>query len=673
MRPRIQAIAIGYKVDYSDVQFKLAEGFSPKLGLLFNNIQIVPLENCKGNIGLKSGFVYLPVNIFALIFGKVATTDVQISSLVFRQYNDNCESSDSSLSVGVKTDGADKSLLDLRLQKPNSAQIQKHFTEVSTFLAEAFNKTADEISEFVDGVNVLDGMILVGEKPYAYKFKSLNASFNNSDDNKKIKFKADLLNPGEKLGVEIQPFKIQGEIFVDKVSMNISSKYREGRVELSSVFDIKEQSFLNKLQFKAFPIQELKRVVAGARVLQSSPETLNSWINCTVNFDGKFIAIEQSNYELSECSLYGDVGQIHVVKGSLSFVTPGQINALELGLKDLSVEKALILFNRVPIKGLLPSHGIISGQVKISSEGKTSIESVVSNVHFSFVEGLSREEFKISSARLNADFDGNRWSLKVMDAQLTEGKFVGEITLNISKDFSDGLFQVNLPEVRFSRGIYGLYGINSDAMIEFYGRGIITAREVSHWSGVLGAKEFAGDAFKISNLKIKGDFAVNSGFRGTLTLDEYDFLNDNRFFNDVKAMLLVGNADNSNAIKLRDINLQFKVESDAVSLLKAKARSSNVTAGLIGAFTADGLYSRDKRKGHGTIIVDIDSVRDAHWHVEINRGAADIWPAENLVDRFIEDQQVVRKTDEEFKQYSMRWKDRLLKEPSPLKLIRSKK
>ena len=658
IRQRVQAAAIGYKVDFSAAEFLLAEGIYPKFGIKIENIQATPVESCIGNWGGKSGSVYLPLDILSAVNKNIKFTDVIVSSLILKQFSENCDSTQISKISEAKI-ASDNSTSNFKFSKPNILQIRQHLDKLKAVLRDDFSPNLKLAKDKIGSITIIDVAVVTAGSSRLDKFSDLVLKIKskrvNGTDVDELLVTTKYLNPGKQLNLELQPLNINLKFGLESVHLVANTFQQEGKIVLNVSLENAVEDLSGELSVTSLPLRQ---------------SGVSSWVNCKLSLSSKVENLDSAKYELSDCRLFGDVGEVKLTNSAIHFSNPVYQTDITLNLANVSVEKLIRLFARTPLTELLPEHGTVSGELSLGKNANVELKGIVSNVHLLFVEGLKREVLKILSANVFASFNGNRWSAKILDTQIDDGKMIGEFTINANSNFTEGLFQFNFPEVRLSSKVYGLYGVTESREIEFYGRGILKDKEIEQWTGAIGVKNVSGESFKLDNLKVRGSYHKLDGYKGNLNINSWELLQSHFLHNEASAVLFRGLENQKESIQLSSVAGSLNVSESEIELKNTTARSVRDNASL----TLNGIYSTDKRTGAGRLAVSQGLIRDGQWNLEVLKSGFSIWPSQNLVNKFEQllESEVPEK-EEKFKQYSLQWKKQLIKEPSPLKRIKGLK
>ena len=185
-------------------------------------------------------------------------------------------------------------------------------------------------------------------------------------------------------------------------------------------------------------MQQIAAIATKYQLTQIPLNGKSNWLSLRARAEGKFNQIEQTQFQIEEAKLEGDLGEITTKDIVVTHFSPLQIKpTVEAELKNIQLDQLLIFLGETDKHPTIHTHGEFNGKLRFENRKNISVQGVHSGLEFIFSNKGLREYQKLTEFDADISFLGQNWKTKIANVQLQDGKFEGAIELTASRDWQD--------------------------------------------------------------------------------------------------------------------------------------------------------------------------------------------------------------------------------------------
>jgi len=636
-----------FNLTFESARLSLSEGWWPRLGLVLERVAIEAKSVCDNPGRLQIDNVYVPVYLWKLFNNQLKFKTIQFGSVEIShrgQSRDHCATAivvesppaEKISSVPARNEsGSEPATEDRGLSNGKSAAqpgwMATHFDSVmegfNRFIVTRWAKELKNTSVWLDGIEI-QNLSLIGLLPKGFNvyFEDVDIEIDEGGELGYLTFKA---KPSSQSIFYLPLENFDFEIVVDKkkLDLKVHTGFKEGRWSVTSMLKLETSELNLTSQVTNFPVTEIVQGLSKSGVLSNVGEYPRSvWLSCDQTLAGNLRNWREVAAKFSSCGIEGDLGRIIMEPVSIPLFKRESADILKFSIEKFSLRKFLEGLNVVgDLKRVVQKFGYLSGNLAVMSFGDVTLSGKVEEAALVFSKDGRRMAQEIEELSGSLRLREDRVSLKVNKARLENGAFRGQLSLNISRDFTEGYFQSNISELDFDPGIKRLLMNGGELSgIELYGRGEFSHQKLTAWSGVLGVNEFRNQDMVFQSVKTETDWVGNK-LSGFIAVDSIVFGSDQPAYQLFQPLYL-GELEPGDMIRWNQVGTKFSLTRGRVEWQEAKAIDKIKDV----VFSSEGSWNKSSQL-LGTVMVDFAKLKMLTWNLTGTPAKPQLTPTDRVL------------------------------------------
>lgn len=496
----------------------LSRGIWPALGVRVSELTFKQDVCGKLSFLLTLPRATLPLSVLSLLRGNLRLTDVELEGgelhLDYHDCAPQIEAPTTSVSAykGSKKDTTVNA-------KANAASVARDESPKSISMPKL---------DFRQAGRVLDGLVI---KNFAVTYEK-NPTW-------KLVLNSAYLGLGEEIllqaQVEVQKslpfgtithaldFDVHGDQNV--LHWNFNADYKEGHVRLSGSVDMNNQAAEARAHFRQVPLRDLSNEIFQAGLSERELNFKSMWLSCSLKWEGRLLSFAATPVNVRDCRVEGSYGHAELASADISlsgdsggdlFKSPAHIK-----ISKLQIGPAMEALKREVLPAVLPRLGLWSGTLDFSSENSWTLNGVLENLEIVFSNQSVMGKQVIDSIRTKASRSGAKTVAQIHEVKIREGEFSGGIDLEMNGSLRDGNFHARIDKLLFSPSIQKLLVGGKMGALKGQGQGVLSAGELSQWSGGFSLSDIKGEGWMAHDLQVhsrlqNGSFEIESTLKSVV-------------------------------------------------------------------------------------------------------------------------------------------------------------
>ena len=410
------------RVSVDEAYLSLSDGYLPQFSITLNQVTFESEQVCWFSPLVQIDQIRLPISIWSLLKGEP-----QVSRLI-------------SKNVSVK----------LRKSREECVEsISKKTISETSLRAEKKSSPMDSIDgkiqipkNVIQSVEIQNLNLNYFPIPQ-YQFEMESIRFQLKSFDPRIIVLRAIFNSGTEQWLGDQQSKTTilmeySESAEPTLKTQVSGQWREGYYELNSNYQINSQQYEMSFFGKHLPMQQIANIATKYQLTQIPLNGKSNWLSLRARAAGKLNQIQESQFQIEEAKLEGDLGEITTKDIEVTQFSPLQIKpTVEAELKNIELDQLLMFLGETDKHPTIHNHGQFNGKLKFENRKNISIQGVHSGLEFIFSNKGMREYQKFTQLNADISFLGQNWKTKISDIQLQDGQFDGAIEITANRDWQN--------------------------------------------------------------------------------------------------------------------------------------------------------------------------------------------------------------------------------------------
>ncbi len=439
------------EVESKNLELKLADSWLPQIALASSYLKIKKEKSCTSNIELHLHGVRLPIKIISLLQGELQWNPWQIQRARLQYSKLAC------LQAHKKKPSQSKNP-----EASVSAQAKTIGPDFNLNFAEQLADLPDKISFDSLEVEILDSRF------HPVYFLDLQLEREDSE----IRMDSDLsFHSNWTFGKKIPKFKIEGK-YKDKLQVEMSSRWLEGRLFLQAFYDFQTQDLYSQIESIDLPIQELVDILQAAGKLDPKYNFESQWIYLKADWNWN-VGSKESVLSVSNLKSNGKFGNIIADNFAISLNDQKWQDPLKIQVQDFDLSQTFEAISWKTWRRVLSDFGVLQANFIVDDFENFSVKAVIEDLDFRF--SRSGERFTETLVRIPflVQKKKDMLELSLKDPDLKGGKATGNLKaemnlqtqkFNVEAAFENLIFSDELQK-QFFRG--SLKPVTTRLQIEF--------------------------------------------------------------------------------------------------------------------------------------------------------------------------------------------------------------
>ncbi|MCB0412460.1 MAG: hypothetical protein KDD22_08035, partial [Bdellovibrionales bacterium] len=297
-----------FHLQFSSAQLSLSKVWGPRLGLEFNDLIFTPKGICQDSAQLSIHQLYLPVDLFAFLKGKLKFRTLEVDDALLKIDSWNCEyksTVESSIVAPLAPSPVTKLVVTNTKDKPS--KLQKSLEQLSVFFKQRWGQEMQNTSRLLKGLRI--DRLRFEDTKTSIEVANFHLSTKNP---KEFYLTAKLRSPSlqEKVPVlEAMVLKLRAQ--PKRLQLQVKEQAREGVLQLNLKMDLEKAQYFGGVGVKHLPAQVVfESLKAVHKEFNSWDWPRQLWINGTFGIRGDLASFQESIIKVQTLLVKGDLADI---------------------------------------------------------------------------------------------------------------------------------------------------------------------------------------------------------------------------------------------------------------------------------------------------------------------------------------------------------------------------
>lgn len=447
----VQRIGGDLKVSFDQAYISLSRGVLPDLALVIKNAHLESAKKCWLSPDADINELRFPISVFDAIAGKSFVHKVEVDRVVLLLRTDagGCEEgrlpSSESLISSVPSQDAEEKNSKARtagatpILQPDIRSLSINRLKVN-YLPIPF--TSLEFVDFDTDVDSLEPMVFHITTGLDLGGETLSGDYSS---HAKIELDYDQ-RADQKADQKAQP----------ALTGTVHGSWREGRYELKVQHDPSTAELAVSGEVNHLPLSQIFPLLKKYKVMIADFNGKQTWVSSRFSAQGKSNDLRHFPLTLQDLKLEGDLGEVMLARTEITSWSPVQFEPAVFKLKDVDLDKVLVLFNRPHPTQAFGKLGTFAGEAVLSANHAVQVKGQHQKLEIIFSNKGFREVQQVENFAVHLKYEDEKWSGEAGDIHLLGGEANGKINFASDRDWRNLNVNVELDALTFSQRVQQL-------------------------------------------------------------------------------------------------------------------------------------------------------------------------------------------------------------------------
>lgn len=496
-----------WDVQANKVELRLASGIWPGITLELPKAQATRQGSCgQSSLKVHLEMLKIPVSLWSLLAGQNRIGQASVGKIDVELLESPCEAQ-------AQEKGKDK--VSISTNPLSASPGLKNFGLRSIY---------QEVQGRAAGLTLYEVMVSDPSSPdWSFRAKDLHIQA-NSDVSLHGTFSLWKQFPKGELR---QEFKLDASLQGPLLEWQLRSAIKEGELRWSGQLDEDGQTFLQRLQMKQGPLNDLLETFYKVGWLPTAPQTRRVWLNCEIVQGGSFQTfpkVSEIPLQIKSCGVDGELGRLSLESQVFYLEKPHLRNGpLLMKFEEVSLESVAEILGVSQFPLIFSSLGFWDGQLKVDSDQNYQLNGEWKGLKLNISNKSLRGVETISKIQTSAQVKKDHVHLLLSDFEILGGSRGGELEVNYSLQEHKGKLNAYFQNLKLSSAVQNLLIQGEMDPVELKLRGEIQADSFVGLSGEFSSSEARGQGWNLKGISGKLNQVSPEKFKGEVLAELFNW------------------------------------------------------------------------------------------------------------------------------------------------------
>lgn len=433
------------RVTFEGARVSLADGVLPRLSVVIEQVKMDSLNPCWMSPRLYADEIRLPLSLSSWLTGRSPIRRIEAREVELRltaARPEACDRGDAAVPSSAPAEPAGPAPAVTLVKKPgagprapmrSSGEIDELSIDRLVVISETGPMTGTLDLEQLE-------FLVRSAQPRVYQLKARTRLLKDRVD--------DLIHAN--ILAEYKEFPEKS------LDLKLFGNWREGSYSITAKVDPDSEASVVVADLQHLPLSQLLSMLKRFHAIDTDFEPRQSWLSFHTEAQGKARELAKQPITISKLKLEGDLGDIEAERLWIKSLQPFVLAPSRIDVRSLDIDRLLEFLKRPHPSPILNKVGKFSGVADVTDVRNFRLVGEHSGLEFIFSNKGRRELQTVSGLRGEVRRDDGRWKALISQANLVQGSFKGEASLNADEDLREVSVSVKTDELALRSGVQTL-------------------------------------------------------------------------------------------------------------------------------------------------------------------------------------------------------------------------